>query len=59
MTVIKFPGRCEDCGELMPNCVCAEMETNPLWQAVNSIDLSKKWKLDDFVAELTRILNDE
>ena len=59
MTVISFPGICDGCGELEPNCVCTEMDNDPLCKAIKSIDLSKKLKLDDFVAELTRILNEK
>ena len=59
MTVVKFPGKCEKCGLRLPNCGCAEMVHDPLWEAVMKIDLSKGVTLDEFVVELKRMLNEE
>ena len=59
MIVIQFPGKCEECGRQLPNCDCVKYGTNPLWEAVKKIDLSKKWKLDEFITELKRILNEK
>ena len=59
MTDIKDSDRCKKCDRLKPDCTCTKKLTNPLWEAVEEIDFSEDWKLDDFVAELEKKVNEE
>lgn len=59
MTVLQFPKRCRICCELLPKCICHELEEDILGKAIDQIDLSKGWKLDEFICEIERIINNE